>query len=88
MQPEAPRGGDSENYDVGSVKLPVEPLIPDTSTGRCQMKCSPWSSRFRVGRGANDTTPEQLTATKPSKTPRPTQGCKVVPVLNEYSTTP
>jgi hypothetical protein len=32
--------------------------MPDMSKGRCQMKCSPWSSRFGVGRGANDLTPE------------------------------
>jgi hypothetical protein len=39
--------------------------MPDRSKGRGQTKCSPWSSRLEVGRGANNPTPEKSTVTKP-----------------------
>jgi hypothetical protein len=39
--------------------------MPDRSKGRGQTKCSYWSSRLGVGRGANNPTPENSTATKP-----------------------
>jgi hypothetical protein len=48
-------------------KLLVEPPMPDRSKASGQAKCSPWSSRVEVGRGANDPTPEKLTVTKPSE---------------------
>jgi hypothetical protein len=57
--------------------------MPERSKGRGQTKCSPWSSRLRVGRGANDPTSEKFTVAKPPETcrggpwrrSRPTQGC-------------
>jgi hypothetical protein len=48
--------------------------MPDRSKGRGQKKCSPWSSRLGVGRGAHDPTPEKFTVTIPWRRPRPTQG--------------
>jgi hypothetical protein len=38
---------------LGECKLLVGPPMPYRSKGRGQMKCSPWSSRWRSGRGAN-----------------------------------
>jgi hypothetical protein len=41
--------------------------MPDRSKGRGEMKCSSWSSRLWVGRGANDPNPEKYTVTKPHR---------------------
>jgi hypothetical protein len=38
--------------------LVVGPPTPDRSKGRGQMKYTPWFSRFRVGLGNNNRTPE------------------------------
>jgi hypothetical protein len=56
-------------------KLLVEPPMPDRSKSRIPTKCSPWSSRFGVGHGADDSTPEKGAVTKPWKAPRPTRSC-------------
>jgi hypothetical protein len=48
--------------------------MPGRSKGRNQTKCSFWSSRFGVGRGAKDTTTEKFTVTKPWRRPRPAEG--------------
>jgi hypothetical protein len=40
------------------------PLLPDSSKGRGQTKCSPWSSKLGFGRGANDRIPEKFTVKK------------------------
>jgi hypothetical protein len=47
----------------------------DRSKARGQMKCNPWSSRLRVGRGANDPTQEKFAVTNSRRKPAPTQGC-------------
>jgi hypothetical protein len=39
--------------------------MPDRSKGSGQKKCSPWSSRLGVGRGAIDPTSGKVTVTKP-----------------------
>jgi hypothetical protein len=46
----------------------------DRSKGRGQIICSPWSSKFGVERGANDSTPEKFTVVKlPETKPDGTQ---------------
>jgi hypothetical protein len=53
--------------------------IPGTHTrqvkGMGQRKCNPWSSRLRVGREGNDSTPEKYTVMKPWRRPTRTQSC-------------
>jgi hypothetical protein len=49
--------------------------MPDRSKGRGQTKCSLWSSRLVVGRGANDPTSEKFTVHKAMEEATPTQGC-------------
>jgi hypothetical protein len=39
--------------------------MPESTKGRVQKKCSPWSSRFGVGRGANDPKTEKFTVIAP-----------------------
>jgi hypothetical protein len=46
---------------LAGAKFFVGPPMPDKSKGRGQMKCSPWSSRLGIGRGANESTPEKCT---------------------------
>jgi hypothetical protein len=41
-------------------KLLAGSLMPDSSKGRGQMKCSPWSSRLRVGHGTNNPNPKNV----------------------------
>jgi hypothetical protein len=41
------------------------------------MECSSWSTRFGVGRGANDPTSEKFTVMKPWRRPKSTRGCSV-----------
>jgi hypothetical protein len=45
-------------------KLLIEPRMPGMSKGRSQTKCRPWSSRLGFGRGANNPTPENISARK------------------------
>jgi hypothetical protein len=47
----------------------------DNSKVRSQAKCSPWSPRLRVGRGANDPIPEKINVKRPWRRTRPTRGC-------------
>lgn len=56
-------------------KLLVEPPKPSRSEGKSQTKCSPWSLRWEIWRGANDPTPEKFTVSKQRRRPRPKQGC-------------
>jgi hypothetical protein len=67
-------------------RLLVEPFLPERWKGRCQTKCSPWSSRLGVWLGANDRIPEEFTVRKHPHThthththtwrrPRGTQDC-------------
>jgi hypothetical protein len=51
--------------------------MSDSSKGRGQTKYSPWSSRFGVGRGANDLTPKNYIVRKLWRS-RATQGCSAI----------
>jgi hypothetical protein len=55
-------------------KLLVGPPMQDRSKGMGQTNCSPWSSRLGDGHGANDSTPDKFTVTKPWRRQRHTQG--------------
>jgi hypothetical protein len=55
--------------------LLAQPPMPDRSEVKGQRKYSPWSSRFGVGSGGNDPTPEAFIVWKQWRKPRQTQGC-------------
>jgi hypothetical protein len=65
-------------------KLLVVLPMPEKSKGKGQLKCSPWTYRLGVGRGA---TPEEFTVTKPRRRPRPTEGCSTSKLQEGYEVT-